>query len=119
MSTAHRSVSGTVWLAVVAVVALVSSVASYQYLPDHLFAERGSLYALLFVAPIGVLAIVDLVGAGRRDGTTYRAVLGAGGFVAALVEYDEVGLDTAFVSAYVLYALVCALALANTLSARR
>jgi hypothetical protein len=101
----------TVLLVLVAAAALVAAVATYGYIGENLLVARESVYALLFAAPIGVLALVDLARGDGRRGVVARAGLGVAGIVVTVIEIGEVRAETAFFAAYVVYALACAHAL--------
>jgi hypothetical protein len=85
---------------------------------DELLFDPDSIYVVLFAAPIGVLAVVDLLRPALRGGTLYRAGLGAAGGVVALIERDHLRLNFAFVKALLLYGAVCAIALLEWRSRR-
>ena len=107
MATGRRSMVDTVLLVLVAVAALVAAVATYGYIGENLLIARQSVYALLFAAPIGVIALVDLARGDGRRGLVARAGLGVAGIVVTIIEIGEVRAETAFFASYVVYALVC------------
>jgi hypothetical protein len=113
-----RSLADVVWLVVVTGLAVASSVATYHYVGDELLFDPDSIYVVVFAAPIGVLAVVDLLRPALRGGTLYRAGLGAAGGVVALIERDRLRLNFAFVTALLLYGAACAIALLEWRSRR-
>ncbi|MEQ1702515.1 MAG: hypothetical protein ABMA25_20595 [Ilumatobacteraceae bacterium] len=111
MSARKRSAGETASMVIVIVLALVAAFSTYSYIGTHLVTDRASIYVLVFAAPIGMLALVDLVSSGRHAGATYRAGLGVAGAIAVLGEREHLHLGVAFVSSYLLYAMSCVLGL--------
>jgi hypothetical protein len=104
---------------VVAVVAFGLAIAFYRAMSPPPPGIPGFAYVELYVLPIGLLAVVDLVRRQPLGGAVYRAALAAVGLLSLLKYRDGVEMNARLAVTLVLYVALIAVAVRVWLGTRR